>query len=380
VTASWDAAHAAAEAAGEPGYLDPETGLFVLTAAYLRRRDCCEHGCRHCPYGFVGTVSSVATPGNVTLDVRTRLDAEQVAEVQGLVAAAGQADGVHPLSEHVTLHLGHGGDPDARNVLARLDGRLVGYAHLDVTDVVEGASAELVVHPDARRGGIGHALVGGLVGLSADGRLRLWAHGSHPAASALADRLGFHKARVLWQMRRSLFAPLPAPVLPPDVTVRTFVPGRDEERWVAVNNAAFAAHPDQGRWTVEDLMVREKEPWFDPAGFFLAERAGELVAFHWTKIHGATQHLAAHAHPHVDDEPHDHAHDPIGEVYVVGVAPSAQGAGLGPAMTLLGLRHLRSRGLGQAMLYVDEVNTNAIRVYERLGFTRWDTDVSYTNF
>jgi mycothiol synthase len=319
----------------------------------------------------------VTTPENVTLDVRTRLDPAQVADVRELVAAAGEADGVHPLSEHVTLHLGHGGDPQARNVLARIDGRLAGYGHLDLTDAVEGASAELVVHPDLRRQGIGQALVGQLVGLAPDGRLRLWAHGNHPAAGRLAARLGFHRGRVLWQMRRSLYAPLPAPALPDDVAVRTFVPGQDEDRWVAVNNAAFAEHPDQGRWSVDDLMVREKEPWFDPEGFFLAERGGELVAFHWTKIHGATQHLAAHGHG--DEEAHDHAHDPIGEVYVVGVAPSAQGQGLGPAMTLIGLRHLRARGLGQAMLYVDEVNTNAIRVYERLGFSRWDTDVSYVN-
>jgi mycothiol synthase len=322
----------------------------------------------------------VTTPENVTLDVRMRLDPAQVGEVREVVAAAGEADGVHPLSEHVTLHLGHGGDPQARNVLARVDGRLAGYAHLDLTDAVEGASAELVVHPDLRRQGIGQALVGQLLGLTSDGRLRLWAHGSHPAAERLALRLGFHRARVLWQMRRSLYAPLPEPVFADGVTVRTFVPGQDEDTWVAVNNAAFAEHPDQGRWSVEDLMVREKEPWFDPEGFFLAERAGEVVAFHWTKIHGATQHLAVHTdHDHDDGQSHDHAHDPIGEVYVVGVAPSAQGQGLGPAMTLTGLRHLRSRGLAQAMLYVDEVNTNAIRVYERLGFTRWDTDVSYVN-
>jgi hypothetical protein len=45
------AAHAQAMATGEPGYADPETGLFVLTAAYLLERgECCETGCRHCPY------------------------------------------------------------------------------------------------------------------------------------------------------------------------------------------------------------------------------------------------------------------------------------------------------------------------------------------
>ena len=308
----------------------------------------------------------MTTPENVTLEVSTRLDAAQVAEIEAVLAAATEEDGVRPLSEHVTIHLGHGGDPDARNVLARVDGTLAGYAHLDLTDVVAGASAELVVAPAYRRRGIGQAIVGQLLGLTTDGRLRLWAHGSHPAASALAERLGFRRGRALWQMRRSLYAAVPAPTLPDGVTVRTFVPGQDEDAWVALNNAAFAEHPEQGGWTVEDLRVREKEPWFDPEGFFLAERDGELVAFHWTKVHGG------HA-------PEDHHHEPMGEVYVVGVAPACQGLGLGPAMTLVGLRHLRARGLDQVMLYVDEANTNAIRVYERLGFTHWDTDVSYVH-
>lgn len=45
------AAHQEALKRGDPGYLDPETGLFVLTAAYLADRGyCCERGCRHCPY------------------------------------------------------------------------------------------------------------------------------------------------------------------------------------------------------------------------------------------------------------------------------------------------------------------------------------------
>ncbi len=304
------------------------------------------------------------------IERRQRLRAAEVAQVARLVDEVTEADGVQPLSEHVLLHLRYGGDVPARNLLGWYDGgsgrELAGYAHLDVTDPVEGASAELAVSPEHRRRGFGRQLVQALLADTRDGRLRLWAHGEHPAAAALAGSLGFTRDRILWQLRRSLYAPLPAPELPAEVTVRTFEVGRDEARWTEVNNRAFAGHPDQGRWTVADLRQRELEPWFDPAGFFLAERgtgpAAELVGFHWTKVHGA------------DD---GHGHQPIGEVYVVGVDPAAQGLGLGPALTLVGLRYLRSRGLASVLLYVDDTNAGAIKVYERLGFTRWDVDVSF---
>jgi len=275
-----------------------------------------------------------------------------------LVDAATDADGVSPLSEHVLLHLRYGGDQRARNVLLTTDGELTGYAHLDPTDPVEGPSGEMVIHPAHRGRGQGLAVVRALLA-EADGRpLRLWAHGDAPAATRLAEAAGFQRIRALWQMRRSLRSRLDEPGYPAGVSVRTFVVGQDEDAWVALNRRSFAKHPEQGGWTREDLSLREREKWFDPDGFFLAERAGKLVGFHWTKIHGGD-------------------HDPIGEVYVVGVDPDAQGSGLGRALTLTGLRYLRSAGLSWAMLYVDEANTPAIRLYESLGFTHHSTDVMF---
>ena len=303
--------------------------------------------------------------------MRARLSAEEVRHVVRLVDEVTDTDAVRPLSEHVMLHLRYGGDEPARNFLLRVDGELVGYAHLDTTDAVEGASAELAVGPRHRGMGYGRALVEALVNETTDRtRLRLWAHGNASGAADLARSMGFKRERVLWQMRRSLFAPVPEPQWPDGVTVRTFVVGKDEPAWLEVNNRAFAEHPDQGTWTIDDVKMREREPWFDADGFFLAEQDGRLVGFHWTKVHGAG-HSGGHEHGH------EHAHDPIGEVYVVGVDPSMQGKRLGPALTLRGLQYLRARGLSQCMLYVDEANTNAIRTYERLGFAKWDVDVCF---
>ena len=311
-----------------------------------------------------------------------RLDAFEQAAVSLLVERATETDGVRPLSEHVSLHLRHGGDAAVRHVLVYAGpDRLAGYGHLDVSDEVDGASAELVVDPALRGQGFGRRLVRQLLAESPDGRLRLWSHGGHAAAAALALSMGFTGSRALWQMRRSLFAPLPGPVLPEGVQVRPFHPGKDEDAWLAVNARAFAGHPEQGRWNLADLTRREQEPWFSPAGFFLAVRPGppeRIIGFHWTKVHGgAHDHRPGHG---PGEEGHDqaHGHDPIGEVYVVGVDPGEQGRGLGRALTLVGLRHLRSAGLPEAMLFVDGDNAPAIRLYTELGFTHWDTDVMFT--
>jgi mycothiol synthase len=328
--------------------------------------------------------------GDVQWELLRRLEESDVVEVSLLVEQVTETDGIRPLSEHVMLHLRHGGDSDVRHVLARLDGRLVGYAHLDVTDLVAGPSAELAVAPSARRQGVGHALVSQLLAESPDGRLRLWAHGEQSGAAPLASSLGFRRSRTLWQMRRSLFAALPDPVWPAGVTLRTFLPGVDDEEWIALNARAFVALPDQARWTIDDLRVRMAEPWFDPTGFLIAEQptpeGPRMVGFHWTKVHGADSHHPGHVHVHDHDgdehaHEHDgehHGHEPIGEVYVVGVDPAEHGRGLGRALTLAGLAHLRSRGLPDAMLYVDAVNTAAISLYESLGFTRWDVDVEFS--
>ncbi len=297
--------------------------------------------------------------------IADRLAGEDVAAVLRLVRLATEEDGVAPLSEHVMLHLRYGGDRQARNVMLTEGGEIAGYAHLDPTDPVEGPSGELVIHPAHRRRKLGLALVEALAAEAGQRQLRLWAHGDLPGASRLAAAAGFERVRALWQMRRSLQSQLDRPRLADGITIRTFVVGQDEDEWTALNRRAFASHPEQGAWTRADLDLREQEPWFDPAGFFLAERAGKMVGFHWTKVHGQ------------NGQENHHAHQAIGEVYVVGVDPGERGSGLGRALTLVGLRYLRSRGLFQVMLYVDESNTAAIRLYESLGFTHWDTDVMF---
>jgi len=309
-------------------------------------------------------------PALSAVSVSQRLAGAQVAAVLALAERAARADGVAPLSEQGLLHVHYGGAPAVRDLLISSDGRIAGYARLDppgppgahgTPGAAEPASGELVIDPEFRRRGLGRALAEAMAGLAGETGLQVWAHGDQPAAGALAAAAGFERTRSLWQMRRPLAEPLAEPHLVPGIAVRAFQPGRDEDAWLALNAAAFASHPEQGAWTPADLEQREQEDWFDPAGFFLAERGDRLAGFHWTKVH-----------------PADGESPPIGEVYVVGVDPAEQGTGLGRALTLIGVHYLRDRGLDQVMLYVDESNVAAVRLYESMGFSRWSADVMYS--
>lgn len=290
--------------------------------------------------------------------VLSRDDQTRVREIEATAVAV---DGVAPLDDQVRLDLAHAETPQVQHLVARLpDATLAAYAHLRRT-ATGPVSAHLVVDPAYRRRGIATAIIRRMIVEAGVSGLRVWAHGDEAAAGLLSGRLDFRRVRALRQMRRRLDEPLTPPTYPADVVVRTFEVGRDETAWVDVNAAAFASHPEQGQMTEQDLRQRMGEPWFDPLGFFLAEQDGTLLGYHWTKVHPLGEHA-------------DHA---IGEVYAVGVAPHAQGLGLGKGLTSTGLLHLRARGLTKVLLYVEADNAAAIAVYEKLGFTHYAVDVMY---
>ncbi|MPZ80554.1 MAG: mycothiol synthase [Actinophytocola sp.] len=273
-------------------------------------------------------------------------------DVRALLRAARAHDGRPEVDEQGPLPREFRG---GSHLLAHEGGELVGYAHLDTGgDAFGNQVAEAVVHPAHRCEGHGTRLVEAVLD-RAEEKLRIWSHGDHPAAVRIAERKNLARVRELLKMRLTGLADLPAPSWPDGVGVRTFVPGRDEAELVAVNGRAFDWHPEQSRLTVEEVVATEREGWFDPKGLFLATRADKVVGFHWTKVHPGE----------------------IGEVYVVGVDPAAQGGGLGRALTLVGLHHLRDIGLGEAVLYVESDNSAAVALYNRLGFTVAETDVAY---
>jgi mycothiol synthase len=290
------------------------------------------------------------------IDWRSDLSAADQVRIRALIHTAASVDGVAPVGDQVLRELA----ADRTRHLVAVDGDdIVGYLNLAPASGDAPAMAELVVDPPARRRGIGSLLA--TAGLAAGGEdARIWAHGNLEAARATARSLGLVVRRELLQMRRSL-RDLPAAAMSQGVTITTYSGPADDADLLRVNNAAFAWHPEQGGWTDADIAERRGEPWFDADGLFLGrdDATGELLGFHWTKVH--------------DED--------LGEVYVVGVDPSAQGRGLGATLTLTGLHHLAKRLSGSAqptvMLYVEADNTSAVSTYRKLGFDVHSVDVAY---
>jgi mycothiol synthase len=185
----------------------------------------------------------------------------------------------------------------------------------------------------------------------------LWVSRPTAADDAVAAAHGFGLGRDLHQLRVPL--PLAHPAWHQPLETRPFRPGVDDDAWLAVNNRAFAWHPEQGGWTRETLADVVAEPWFDPEGFLLHERDGRLAGFCWTKVHR--------------EDP-----EPLGEIFVIAVDPDFAGLGLGRALTVAGLRWLHAeRAITTGMLYVDASNAPAVALYERLGFTLDHLDRAY---
>ncbi|QKT06332.1 mycothiol synthase [Gordonia sp. X0973] len=289
-----------------------------------------------------------------------QLSDEQQRAVRAVLVQSHSADGVQALGEAPVNALG-ATSPAVEHLLATADdGTVIGYASVLPGRDGEPSTAELVVAPAARGNGVGRSLAQRVLATAPTAGVRLWAHGDLPAARALAGQLGLSVRRELRQLNLGVGAddePLPPLPQRDDVVLRTYAGPADDREILRVNNAAFDWHPEQGGWTQEQIVERTGADWFDPRGLFLAfdrDDAQRLLGFHWTKV----------------------ASPELGEVYVVGVDPAAQGRGLGRLLTLAGLHYLAGR-VPEVTLYVEGDNTAALHTYENLGFEPFRVDVAY---
>ncbi len=296
----------------------------------------------------------------VPVAVVQALDGSQAAAVQALAAECARWDRVFPLCEQTLLRLACGGGGERFALLARdCGGALIGYAQAGVMN--DDLSADLCVAPVARGQGLGRCLLAALERRAARlgrDRLHLWARGDLPAARWLLLTRGATPDRALLELERPL-QDLPPAALPPGISLRPFVPGQDDAAWLALHHRCFGWHPEQATWTLADLRARLVQPWFRAAGFLLAEGEGHLRGFVWTKLVRSLDGVLE------------------GEIYIVGVAPEAQGRGLGRALTLAGLEQLRQQGVARARLFVESDNRPARRLYDALGFRRRQLHVCY---
>ncbi|HMQ65562.1 MAG TPA: mycothiol synthase [Arachnia sp.] len=292
-----------------------------------------------------------------------------------LVAEITEHDGISPINESASLGIDGLRDADFFFLGRRSDPH--GFVVCDERE----STLQVGVHPQHRRQGDATELLA--EALRSYPTFSAWAFGTLPGAPELARRVGLVPTRELLRMERGLStqagrsAPEPGSrSVKDDTALLEPVPGAerpdrverqeayeigpfmsaDREQVVAVNAAAFAHHPEQGRLTVEEFDQLAAQDWFDPGGLFVAHAAdGEVAGFHWTKRHGGG----------------------LGEVYVIAVAPGHEGKGLGRALLDRGLDHLAAVGDTRVQLYVEASEQRVVRLYRNAGFDIAQTDTSY---
>lgn len=299
----------------------------------------------------------------------------QLEGARDLIGLAEQFDGRPPVSDqamlaatqgHRALFLFGAGSPGGRPYAVGIAGE---------------GELDLVVDPEHRGRGIGTAALGALLrakestsGIAGDGTahssrssLKAWSHGENPAADALLAHAGFAPVRSLLKMGLDP-AGLPAKrdttqiAMPEGFSLRAFDPERaaDATEWVRVNAAAFAAHPEQGRITLDDFAAMRGETWFDPADLLLLEGPNGLAGSTWIKT----------------------VPGPETELYAIGVDPQWAGRGLGRVLLDATLARMAQHDPAAVSLYVDGGNERAVNMYEAAGFSvtersqQWKLDMN----
>jgi mycothiol synthase len=162
---------------------------------------------------------------------------------------------------------------------------------------------------------------------------------------------GYELVRHAFRMSIQLDETVQSPAWPSGIEVSTHRPEHERAIYAALDEA-FSDHWEYRAIPFEDWRRWDIEvPGFDPTFWHVAWDGSEVAGASLCRVHpsGDLEH---------------------GLVQVLGVRRAWRRRGLGRALLLHSFRHMLSRGMRRASLFVDGENTTgAVRLYERAGMT-----------
>lgn len=257
-------------------------------------------------------------------------------------------------SEQVALERASGGRPAEgwRGFVATADGEIVGYAGVRA----DGGEAVADLAVDRLRPGAAGVARALLDALADDVPVTVWMRDVSQDDIDAAAEAEFVVARRLFVMGRGVADYAADPDPPGGVWLRPFQPGEDDDAVVELLIRTYEGTADAG-WEPARFAAIQERDWFDPLDLLVAAgRNGHVAGVHWMKRRDAD----------------------TGEVYNLAIDPDCQGLGLGRALLRAGLEHLRHRGCSDVILWVDEANSAAVRLYASEGFVRRWEDVAFS--
>jgi mycothiol synthase len=239
-------------------------------------------------------------------------------------------------------------------ILTAPDGRIAAYADVFNRSFVI-VSIYGYVHPDYREVGLGSYLVAWGERWTRDHMLQAqenarvvvqhYINSANEAARRLLENSGYSQVRGIYVMETTLDEPPTLPRWPADISVRTFVPGRDERAVYEAVEDAFRDLWGRPRNPLERFVRETKNENFDPSLWFLALQGDEIAGLVLCKT------LAGE-----------------GWIDVVGVRRPWRNRGLGLALLRHAFTEYQRRNIRRVSLSVDaESITGAPRLYGRAG-------------